>query len=255
LTWLIFPFKLLSNSKNETYFLHHKEPRASFSFLRDTIPDLPSVLFLSVRLQLGWTQNENKTTHQSESITARLLSAILHPPPATNNWLQRPTTLKQSLKYQSKYIWFKFYNLGIFCIFLFVFILVSVEEIDYGEGEVCVFFCSYFGLWRRNGEELDWMSLCFVVINWNWQKQKWWTWLPRGVFYKLTETETEVFFCFYFVSCSVFLVLELPRGTKGTDEWSDDCLVIYVKRDVFNNIDNNLIIQRFQYMSPRSGQL
>jgi hypothetical protein len=40
-----------------------------------------------------------------------------------------------------------------------------------------------------------------------------------------------------------------------SDEWLNDCLVIYVERDVLDSVDDELIIQRFQNMKPRTGQL
>ncbi|KAH1226016.1 Zinc finger MYM-type protein 1 [Glycine max] len=39
------------------------------------------------------------------------------------------------------------------------------------------------------------------------------------------------------------------------DTWMNDCLVTYIEKDVFNKIDNELIIQRFQNMKSRRGQL
>ncbi|XP_050906241.1 uncharacterized protein LOC127119919 isoform X2 [Lathyrus oleraceus] len=39
------------------------------------------------------------------------------------------------------------------------------------------------------------------------------------------------------------------------DEWMNDCLVTYIEKDVFNTIDNELIIQRCQNMKSRNEQL
>ena len=39
------------------------------------------------------------------------------------------------------------------------------------------------------------------------------------------------------------------------DEWLNDCLITYLERDVFDAIENEKIMQRFQNMSPRRGQL
>ncbi|XP_057440073.1 uncharacterized protein LOC130731930, partial [Lotus japonicus] len=39
------------------------------------------------------------------------------------------------------------------------------------------------------------------------------------------------------------------------DTWMNDCLVTYIESDVFNNIDSELIVQRFQNMKSRRGQL
>ena len=35
----------------------------------------------------------------------------------------------------------------------------------------------------------------------------------------------------------------------------NDCLVTYIEKYVFNKIDNELIIQRFQNIKSRKGQL
>jgi hypothetical protein len=39
------------------------------------------------------------------------------------------------------------------------------------------------------------------------------------------------------------------------DEWTNDYLVTCVEKDVFNNIDNELIIQRFHDMKSHNEQL
>ena len=39
------------------------------------------------------------------------------------------------------------------------------------------------------------------------------------------------------------------------DELMNDCLVTYTERDVVDKIDDELIIQRFQYIQPRRGHL
>ncbi|KAH7681549.1 Ribonuclease H-like protein [Dioscorea alata] len=44
------------------------------------------------------------------------------------------------------------------------------------------------------------------------------------------------------------------RNRMG-DNLMNDCLVTYIERDIFNNIDNETIIQRFQNMKSRRGQL
>jgi len=35
------------------------------------------------------------------------------------------------------------------------------------------------------------------------------------------------------------------------DEWMNDRLVTYIERDVFDTIDNETIMKRFQNMAPR----
>ena len=42
------------------------------------------------------------------------------------------------------------------------------------------------------------------------------------------------------------------RNRMG-DQWLNDCLVSYIERDVFIQIDNEAIIQRFQNMKTRRG--
>ena len=39
------------------------------------------------------------------------------------------------------------------------------------------------------------------------------------------------------------------------DQWLNDSLVVYIKRDVFTYIDNEAIMQRFKNMKTRRGQL
>ncbi|KAL7254698.1 hypothetical protein ACSBR1_008946 [Camellia fascicularis] len=39
------------------------------------------------------------------------------------------------------------------------------------------------------------------------------------------------------------------------DQWLNDCLVTYIEKDVFDSVDNELIMQRFQNMKSRRGQL
>ncbi|KAL7244742.1 hypothetical protein ACSBR2_000162 [Camellia fascicularis] len=39
------------------------------------------------------------------------------------------------------------------------------------------------------------------------------------------------------------------------DEWMNDSLVVYIERDIFYGIDNDTIMERFQKMKTRRGQL
>ena len=39
------------------------------------------------------------------------------------------------------------------------------------------------------------------------------------------------------------------------DQWMNDCLVIYIKRNLVCNIDNETIMQRFQNMRTHKKQL
>ncbi|BFG20826.1 hypothetical protein CerSpe_071000 [Prunus speciosa] len=50
------------------------------------------------------------------------------------------------------------------------------------------------------------------------------------------------------------IVKNRMRNRMG-DQWMNDCLVVYLEKDIFNSIDNELIMQRFQNMKSRRGQL
>ena len=39
------------------------------------------------------------------------------------------------------------------------------------------------------------------------------------------------------------------------DQWMNDCLIVYIEKDLVCNIDNETIMQRFQNMKTRRGQL
>ena len=39
------------------------------------------------------------------------------------------------------------------------------------------------------------------------------------------------------------------------DEWINNNLIVYVKKDIFNSVDNESIAQRFQNMKSRREQL
>ena len=39
------------------------------------------------------------------------------------------------------------------------------------------------------------------------------------------------------------------------DEWMNDCLLVYIEKEIFNRIDNETIMQRFQNMKNSQGQL
>ncbi|XP_059285687.1 uncharacterized protein LOC132039160 [Lycium ferocissimum] len=44
------------------------------------------------------------------------------------------------------------------------------------------------------------------------------------------------------------------RNSIG-DQYLNDCLVCYIERDVFTNVSNDVVIDHFQKMKPRRGQL
>ena len=39
------------------------------------------------------------------------------------------------------------------------------------------------------------------------------------------------------------------------DRWMNDCLMVYIEKDVACSIDNEIIMQRFQNMKTRRRQL
>ena len=56
----------------------------------------------------------------------------------------------------------------------------------------------------------------------------------------------------------VFSAMKIVKNrlrNRLRDAWMSDCLVTYIEKDVFNKIDNELIIQQFQNMKSRGGQL
>jgi len=50
------------------------------------------------------------------------------------------------------------------------------------------------------------------------------------------------------------IVKNRMRNRMG-DEWMNECLVTYIERDVFDTINNETIMKRFQNMAPRRGIL
>ncbi|XP_058783530.1 uncharacterized protein LOC131658224 [Vicia villosa] len=50
-------------------------------------------------------------------------------------------------------------------------------------------------------------------------------------------------------------ILKTRLRNRIGDELMNNCLVTYIEKDVFSKIDNELIIQRFQNLRPRRGQL
>ncbi|CAL2245229.1 unnamed protein product [Prunus armeniaca] len=55
-----------------------------------------------------------------------------------------------------------------------------------------------------------------------------------------------------------FSVMNIIKGllrNKMGDQWLSDSLLVYVEKDVFDCIENEAIMLRFQNMKPRRGQL
>ncbi|CAL8169905.1 unnamed protein product [Prunus armeniaca] len=54
---------------------------------------------------------------------------------------------------------------------------------------------------------------------------------------------------------SVMNIIKGPLRNKMGDQWLSDSLLVYVENDVFDCIENESIMLRFQNMKPRRGQL
>ncbi|CAN6567669.1 unnamed protein product [Malus baccata var. baccata] len=56
----------------------------------------------------------------------------------------------------------------------------------------------------------------------------------------------------------VFSAMNIVKNTlrnRMSDLWMNDCLVAYIENDIFNSIEDEAIMQRFQNMKTRRGQL
>ena len=56
----------------------------------------------------------------------------------------------------------------------------------------------------------------------------------------------------------VFSAMKIVKNrlrNRMEDEWMNDCLLVYIEKDIFNSIDDETIMQRFQNMKNRRGQL
>ncbi|KAI5338278.1 hypothetical protein L3X38_017549 [Prunus dulcis] len=54
---------------------------------------------------------------------------------------------------------------------------------------------------------------------------------------------------------SAMNIIKNPLRNRMGDQWLNDSLIVYIERDVFACIDNEIIMQRFQNMKTRRGQL
>jgi hypothetical protein len=89
---------------------------------------------------------------------------------------------------------------------------------------------------------------------------------------KMVETKKNVVYPLVYLLVS--LVLTLPVATvtveiifstmkivknrlcsQMSDQWMNDSLIIYIEKDIFHRIDNEVIMQRFQNMKTRQNQL
>ena len=89
---------------------------------------------------------------------------------------------------------------------------------------------------------------------------------------KMVETKKNVVYPLVYLL--VILALTLPVGTatveiafsamkivknrlcgRMSDQWMNNNLIVYIKKDIFHSIDNEAIMQRFQNMKTRLNQL
>ena len=54
---------------------------------------------------------------------------------------------------------------------------------------------------------------------------------------------------------STMNIVKTDLRNRMGDEWLNDSLLAYVEKDIFNTIDRETIMQRFQNMKPRRGKL
>ena len=56
-------------------------------------------------------------------------------------------------------------------------------------------------------------------------------------------------------SFSVMKYIKNKLHNRMGDQWMNDCLIVYIEKDVACSIDNETIMQRFQNMKTRRRQL
>ncbi|KAH9792382.1 TTF-type domain-containing protein [Citrus sinensis] len=54
---------------------------------------------------------------------------------------------------------------------------------------------------------------------------------------------------------SAMNILKNQLRNRMGEQWMNDSLVVYIEKDLFNNIDNEVVMQRYQCMKIRKGQL
>jgi hypothetical protein len=52
-----------------------------------------------------------------------------------------------------------------------------------------------------------------------------------------------------------FLFLKMVCHYRMEDKWMNDSLVVYIKKDIFDNIDNEIIMKWFQNIKTPKEQL
>ena len=85
---------------------------------------------------------------------------------------------------------------------------------------------------------------------------------------KIVETEKDVTYPLVYLLVKLVLILPVATATversfsamkyiknqlrnRMGDQWMNDCLVTYIESDVFDSIDNEAIMQRYQAMKTR----
>ncbi|XP_028062265.1 uncharacterized protein LOC114265644 [Camellia sinensis] len=89
---------------------------------------------------------------------------------------------------------------------------------------------------------------------------------------KMVETERDKIYPLVYLLLTLALILPVATATvervystmnivknrlrnRMGDEWINDSLVVYIEREIFDGIDNDTIMERFQKMKTRRGQL
>ena len=89
---------------------------------------------------------------------------------------------------------------------------------------------------------------------------------------KLVETKKDIVYLLVYLLVKLAVILPVATATmerafsamkfiknrlrnRMGDQWLNDCLVTYIEKDVFDSVDNELIMQRFQNIKSRRGQL
>ena len=89
---------------------------------------------------------------------------------------------------------------------------------------------------------------------------------------KMVETRKHTLYPLVYLLIELALVLPVATATvervfsamkfiktdlrnKMRDEWLNDCMVVYIEKEIFATIENEAILQRFQKMQSRRIQL
>jgi hypothetical protein len=89
---------------------------------------------------------------------------------------------------------------------------------------------------------------------------------------KMVETKKNVIYSLVYLLVSLALTLSVTTATverafsamkimknrlrsRMSDQWMNNSLIIYIEKDNFHSIDNEVIMQRFQNMKTRRNQL